>query len=250
MKKDSDQSTLIVGRNAVEEAIDRNVALEKIFINQGLRGPLEVYVRNHGKENLIPVSYVDKKKLDRMTKANHQGIIAVSCAIAYQRVEQVLPMIYEKGETPLFLMLDHITDVRNLGAIARSAEAFGVHALIVPMDKTAMVNDFAIKTSAGALLSLPVCREKSLFAAANLLIESGITLFALDMNTGNNIADLDATIPMTLVIGSEDEGISKSVYQLCEKGYSIEQGTRTESLNASVAAGIAMYACAQSRLVD
>src|SRR5690606_30694079 len=173
-KRESNQR--VFGIRAVIEAIDSGKEIESLFVQRGLGGSVIMELKTILKEHNIAFQQVPIEQLNRITRKNHQGVIAVISPITYQKIEDLLPTIYEKGETPLLLMLDGVTDVRNMGAIARTAECSGVHAIIVPKKGSAEINPDAIKTSAGALYKIPVCREDSLGRTGRFLIDSGVQL--------------------------------------------------------------------------
>ena len=238
---------IITGRNAVEELIESGNSIEKVFLHKGIRGPYEKFLRASSRELGFPLSYVEKEKLDKMSRTNHQGVIAFSTPIRYYKLEQLIPQLFDQGISPLILMLDGITDVRNMGAIARSAEIFGVHAIVLPMEGSAMINDFAMKTSAGALLRLAVCRERSLVKAIELAQNSGLEVHGLEGTAEGDIVDIPFEIPLVLIMGSEDKGLRPSSRKACDQLWRIPQKGETESLNVSVAAGIVLYEAMRKR---
>lgn len=211
-------------------------------------GDFEKEVRFLCREHDIPLQYVPKEKLSKITGGNHQGIIGYLALLTYYRLEDVVPMIYEKGEIPLILILDRVTDVRNLGAIARSAEVCGAHALVVPKTGSALINSDALKTSAGALTRLTVCRENSLVSTVESLQNAGVQVFASDLNAEKKIFDIDFTAPLALIIGSEDEGVAPALLQRVNERFIIPQKGETDSFNVSVAAGIMLYEALRQRL--
>jgi 23S rRNA (guanosine2251-2'-O)-methyltransferase len=238
---------MIFGRHPVEDAIRTGAGVDKILLQQGMRGEVERLFRELSKEFNVPLQYVPKERLNALTSSNHQGIIGFMSEMPYYRLEDVLPGVFERGEAPLILVLDGITDVRNFGAIARSAEVFGAHALVVGMKNSAQINSEAVKASAGALLKILVCRESSLARAVEYLINSGLQVYASDLQTDQLPGDLDMTAPLALVLGSEDEGVSRPVIELCTSRFRIPQVGTTDSLNVSVATGIALYEVLRQR---
>ncbi|MGK6351413.1 23S rRNA (guanosine(2251)-2'-O)-methyltransferase RlmB [Parapedobacter sp. DT-150] len=237
----------IYGIRAVIEAIDSGKEIESLFVQRGLGGGLFLELKQLLKQHNISYQQVPVEKLNRMTRKNHQGVIAVISPITYQRVEDIVPVIYEKGEVPLLLILDGITDVRNLGAIARTAECAGVHALIVPRKGSAEINPDAIKTSAGALYKINVCREDNLAKTARLLQESGIQLVACTEKTDNDLYQLDYTVPTALVLGSEEFGISDELLRIADHLAKIPMAGSIASLNVSVSAGVSLYEAVRQR---
>jgi len=244
----SEKNTFIFGRHPIVEALQSGTRFDKIFLQQGTRGDLEKEIRYLCRTQDVPLQYVPKEKMNKMVKGNHQGIIGFLALLDYYRLEDIVPGIFEKGETPLLLLLDRVTDVRNLGAIARSAEICGVHALIVPKSGSALINADAIKTSAGALLRLHVCRENSLVTAVEYLQNSGIQVFASDLKAGKYIFDLDLTTPAALIVGSEEEGVHPSLLERVQGRFIIPQQGETDSFNVSVAAGIMLYETLRQRM--
>jgi 23S rRNA (guanosine2251-2'-O)-methyltransferase len=238
---------IIFGRHPVVDAIRSGQRFEKLYLQRGTHGEFEKEIRGLAKEFDIPLQYVPKERMSRLTKGNHQGIVGLLSLIPYYKLEDVIPGIYEKGEAPLILVLDGVTDVRNFGAIARSAEVCGAHALVVPRSGGAPVNADALKTSAGALTRLPVCRENSLVNAVEFLQQSGINVFASDLQARKAIYDLDLTVPMAYVIGAEDAGVSPALLSRVNECFIIPQKGETDSLNVSVASGIMLYEALRQR---
>ncbi|MBE8714591.1 23S rRNA (guanosine(2251)-2'-O)-methyltransferase RlmB [Sphingobacterium hungaricum] len=244
-KRETNQ--MVFGIRAVIEAIDSGKEIESIFVQRGLSGSLLLELKSLLKEHNLSFQQVPIEKLNRITRKNHQGVIAVISPITYERVEDILPLIYEKGETPLFLMLDGITDVRNMGAIARTAECAGVHAIIVPRKGSAEINPDAIKTSAGALFKIPVCREDSLGKTGRFLIESGVQLVVATEKTTDSIYDVDYTVPSCLIMGAEDTGVSDDLIRIADKLAKIPMLGTIGSLNVSVSAGVIVYEAIRQR---
>ncbi len=241
--------SLIAGRHAVEEALESNKNFEKIFLARSVKGPFEKYLRQTSKARNIPLAYVEKAKLDKLSQSNHQGVVAYITPLFYYNYQDLIPHLIEKDGSPLVVIADGVTDVRNIGAIARSCEVLGASALMLPTDRSALINEFAIKTSAGALLSLPLCRTHSLINAAEFMIQSGFELIGLDGQEEKFIMDFNNTTgPLAVILGDEEKGIRKPLKQLCHGLYRIPQPGNTESLNVSVAAGIALYQILISRL--
>ncbi len=245
--KQNKTTNLIFGRHPVTDAIRSGANFDKVFIQRGTVGDFEIEVRKLCREYEIPLQYVPKEKLNRITNGNHQGIVGYLALLTYYKLADVIPMIFEKGETPLLLLLDQVTDVRNLGAIARSAEICGVHALVVPSSGSALINADAIKTSAGALTRLAVCREKSLITSVEYLQNASVQVFAGDLQSKRPIYEMDFTDPTALVIGSEDEGVSKKVLKAVDERFIIPQRGETDSFNVSVATGIMLYEALRQR---
>lgn len=244
MKK---KEQLIYGIHPVLEALETGKPLDKVMVQRGLKAEtLQKLLRQLKKFN-TPFQFVPKVKLDRTTGKNHQGVIAFLSPIEYQDLEWLLPGIYEKGETPLFLVLDRVTDIRNFGAICRSAECAGVHALIVPEKGAAQVNADAIKTSAGALLRLPICRVKSLVNTLKFLADSGILTLAVHEKADSPYFEKDLSMPLAIIMGSEEDGISDKVLNQSQKSALIPMKGETESLNVSVSAAIVLFETLRQR---
>jgi len=241
------KETLIYGRHPVVDAIKTGTTMDKVLLQQGTRGEFEKEIRHLCKQFNVPLKVVPKERLSKFTRGNHQGIIGVISLVTYYRLEDVLPMIYEKSETPLIVLLDGVTDVRNFGAIARSAECCGAHALVIPKKGAAQINGEALKTSAGALTNIPICRETSLIAAIEYLKLSGIKVLASDLKASKNIFELELSEPVALVIGSEGEGVSSSVLRAVDQNFIIPQKGMTDSFNVSVASGIMLYEVLRQR---
>jgi len=229
------------------EALQSGQPFEKIFLRKGMQGEVfrELFslVRGHR----VPYQFVPQEKLNRISSGNHQGVIAILSLLEYQKVENILPALYEQGETPFFVVLDRITDVRNLGAIARTAEAAGCHALVVPEHNSALVNADAVKTSSGALMHLPVCREENLRKSLQYMKDSGLMLIAVT-EKGNERFDIpDMRSPIALVMGSEEKGISPELLRMADHLVTIPMYGKVASLNVSVAAGILIYEVVRQR---
>lgn len=242
-----ENNEFVFGIRAVIEAIKAGRDIETIYLQRGLTGDLFLELKALLTGSLVPLSMVPIEKLNRMTQKNHQGVIAVISPITYQNIEDIIPIIYEKGETPLILILDSITDVRNMGAIARTAACVGVHAIIVPMKNAAQINADAIKTSAGALFSIPICRHNNLYKACFFLQESGLQLIACTEKTSDLIYKPDYTVPCAIIMGSEDEGISNDLLRVADHLAKIPMAGTIESLNVSVAAGVILYEAIRQR---
>lgn len=243
----AEKDDIIYGRNPVIEALESDKDVDKVLILNSIRGPFEKEIRKLCKLRNIPIQYVPNAKLDKFTRKNHQGIVAFGSLIVYQKIENIVPLLFEEGKLPLLLILDGITDVRNFGAISRSAEVFGAHAIVIGEKKSARINHEAFKTSAGAILKIPICREKSLPSTIDFLRNSGFQIFATDLNTDLFIGDIDFNNPCAIIIGSEGEGVSKSLLDRCDQSFKIPQKGETDSLNVSVASGVILYEILKQR---
>jgi 23S rRNA (guanosine2251-2'-O)-methyltransferase len=250
-KRDHDSresNQMVFGIRAIIEAIKSGKEIESLYLQRGLTGGIILELRTLINEQEIGFQLVPIEKLNRLTTKNHQGAVAFISPISYDKIENIIPGIYEKGEVPLILILDGITDVRNFGAIARTAECAGVHALIVPAKGSAQINPDAIKTSAGALYKIPVCRHDSLFKTAKFLQESGLQLIACTEKTDDYLYQPDYTAPTAIVMGSEESGISVDLIRISDHLAKIPMYGEIESLNVSVSAGILLYEAVRQRL--
>ena len=243
----TEDKQLVYGRKPVLELIKSGRAVEKIFVQKGLKGPFEIELRNLLKGRDIPVSVVHPVKLDKFTRGNHQGILAFSAIVEYVELEDLVPHCFELGKMPFFLMLDGITDVRNFGAIIRSAEVFGVDGIIFPSKNSAIINQTMIKTSAGSLFNIPLVRVKSLNNAIEYLQSSGIRLLVSNLNTEETIMNTDLSGSLCIVLGSEETGVSAHVEKISDGRFSIPQAGKTDSLNVAVATGIILYEVTRQR---
>ncbi len=243
MKKE----TYIYGIRPAIEAIKAGKEIEKIFLQNGLKG--EGFRELFGliKELEIPFQFVPIEKLNRLSRQNHQGVITYLSEIPYQKLEDLIPAVYEQGSTPLFLILDRITDVRNLGAIARTAECAGVDGLLIPARGSAMINSDAIKTSAGALYKLPVIRSENLKESILFLKNSGLSIIAVTEKANHLYTQADLNKPLALIMGSEGEGISEEYLKLCDSTLNIPVSGEIESLNVSVACGVILFETIRQR---
>ncbi|MEI7980882.1 MAG: 23S rRNA (guanosine(2251)-2'-O)-methyltransferase RlmB [Bacteroidota bacterium] len=243
MKKE----TYIYGIRPAIEAIKSGKELEKIFLQNGLKGEGFRELFNFIRELEIPFQFVPVEKLNRLSRQNHQGVIAYVSEITYQRIEDLVPYVFEQGRQPLFLILDRITDVRNVGAIARTAECAGVDGLLIPSRGSAQINSDAIKTSAGALYKLPVVRCNDMRESIRFLKESGLTIFAATEKTEVKYTTSDFNKPMALILGSEGEGISEEYLRMTDHKVSIPLQGEIDSLNVSVASGVILFEILRQR---
>lgn len=243
MKKDH----TIFGIRPVLEAIAAGKEIDRILLQKGLRGELFQELMQQVRAYDIPVQMVPLDRLNRVSRKNHQGVIAFVSQIAYHRLEHVLPAIYEKGKMPLVLVLDHITDVRNFGAIARTAECSGVDAIVIPARGAAAINEDAMKTSAGALNIIPVCRENRLQEALRLLKDSGLKVVAATEKGSIDYDEEDLNVPLAIVMGSEDTGVGAELLKLSDSLLKIPQAGEIASLNVSVAAGVLLFETLRQR---
>jgi 23S rRNA (guanosine2251-2'-O)-methyltransferase len=241
-------SNLIYGHHPVVEAIRAGKAVEKLFFQQGVRGELEKEIRQLSKEYGIPLQVVPKEKLNKLAGGNHQGVAAYLAIIEFQSIEDIVPLIFEQGQIPLFLMLDSVSDVRNFGAICRSAECMGVHAIIVPEAGSAPANEDAMKSSAGALARVRICRVRSLFSTLEWLQQAGIQIVATALTAQAYPSyEVDFTVPTAILMGSEGVGVHPKLIKMSDQVVKIPQATDFDSLNVSVAAGILLYETIRQR---
>ena len=200
------------------------------------------------KKYKIPFQFVPAEKMNHLIKSrNHQGVVALLSPVAYRDIEDIIPTIFEKGKTPLIIVLDRITDVRNIGAIARSAECAGVHAMIVPSRGSAQINSDAIKASAGAIYQIPICRSENLKHTFDFLKRSGLKIISCTERSENTIYEMDFSLPTVIVLGSEEDGISEEYLKLSDAKVKIPLHGKIESLNVSVSAGITLYEVVRQR---
>jgi 23S rRNA (guanosine2251-2'-O)-methyltransferase len=239
---------MVFGIRAVMEAIRSGKEIEALYVQRGLGGGLYHEFRALLQEHGIAAQQVPVEKLNRITQKNHQGVIGVISPITYQKVEDIIPQIFEKGETPLILILDGVTDVRNMGAIARTAECAGVHAIVIPSKGSAQINPDAIKTSAGALYKIPVCRQDNLLQTARFLQESGLQLVCCTEKTDKYLYEPDYNVPTAIIMGSEDVGIRNELIRISDHLAKIPMYGEIESLNVSVSAGIIIYEAVRQRM--
>jgi 23S rRNA (guanosine2251-2'-O)-methyltransferase len=242
------EPNLIFGIRAVIEAINADKTIDKILLQKGLSNELFNQLRKALQGKDIPFQFVPPEKIRRITDKNHQGVIAFLAEVVYYNTEDLLAEVFEKGKVPLVLLLDRVTDVRNFGAIARSAECAGVDFIIIPSRGAAQINGDAIKTSAGALHRLPVCREDNLKTTIEFLKESGLQVIACHEKTDKLIYDADFTKPTAIIMGSEENGISGEYLKRSDVQVKIPMPGNIASLNVSVATGIVLFEAVHQRL--
>lgn len=242
-----EKNEMIFGVRAVIEALDAGKEIDKILIKRDIQSDLskELFAALRGR--MIPVQRVPLERIDRITRKNHQGVIAFVSPIVYQRTEDIVPFLFEQGKSPLLLMLDGITDVRNFGAIARTCECAGVDAIIIPSKNSVTVNADAVKTSAGALLTLPVCKEQSLTATIKYLKDSGFRMLAATEKGDYDYSKANYSDPTCIIMGAEDTGVPYEHLKYCDEWVRIPLMGKIESLNVSVAAGILIYEAVKQR---
>lgn len=235
------EKEMIFGIRAVIEAIEAGKEIDKVIVRRELQGDLSKELFAVLKNHNIAVQRVPAERLDRFTRKNHQGVIAFLSAITYERIEDIVPFLYEKGKDPFVLVLDGLTDVRNFGAIARTCEVAGVDAIVIPAKGSVTVNADAVKTSAGALLKIPVCKEPNLTHAIQFLKNSGIKVVAASERGADSYTEVDYNGPVAIVMGAEDTGVSNDNLRIADNLVKIPQFGTIGSLNVSVAAGVLIY---------
>lgn len=248
--KQHPEKDMIFGIRAVIEAVQAGKEIDKILMRREMTSELSRELFAALGDLQVPVQYVPLEKLNKMTVKNHQGVIAFISPVAYQRIEDIIPGIYEDGRMPFIVVLDGVTDVRNFGAIARTCECAGVDAIVIPTKGGASINADAVKTSAGALMTIPVCREANLGNALKYLVSSGIKLVAASEKTTKNYTEVILNEPVAFIMGSEDEGVSSDFLRLCDEMVSIPMLGKISSLNVSVAAGVLIYEAVRQRTTN
>lgn len=241
------KENIIFGIRPVTEAITSGKEIDRILIQNGLKSENARELKKLIGELQIPFQYVPLEKLNKLTRKNHQGIICFISEISYQPLGNVLPMIYEKGKDPLLLILDRITDVRNFGATTRTAECAGVDAIIIPSYGSARINADAVKTSAGAIYKLPLCREENLKSTVDFLKNSGVEIIACTEKAADTYLEANFDKPCAIIIGSEEDGISPELLKKADKLVRIPLSGEIESLNVSVATGIILFEAVRQR---
>tara|TARA_B100000941_G_scaffold80521_1_gene55211 strand:+ start:500 stop:1237 length:738 start_codon:yes stop_codon:yes gene_type:complete len=238
---------IVFGTRPVLEAINSGKTLEKLFIQKNLKKEILEKIKSKLSNKKINISYVPKEKLNRITKKNHQGIICYISPISYQPIEEIIQRVFEKGKDPFVIILDRITDTRNFGAISRVADASGVDAIIIPEKESAIITSDSIKTSAGAINYIPICKVKSLRSTANFLKESGLKLVSCTEKGDTKFYDADLTSPCCIILGSEKDGISNSLMDISDERLNIPMKGNVESLNVSSSASVILFEVVRQR---
>jgi 23S rRNA (guanosine2251-2'-O)-methyltransferase len=244
MQKETD---CIYGLRPIIEAIKAGKQIDRLLIKQGLQGPLYQELMDEVRASGINYQIVPVERIELVTRKNHQGVLAWLALIEFQHISNILPAIFEKGEDPLIIALDGVSDVRNFGAIVRSADCLGAHAVIIPEKGSARITADAVKTSAGALHTFPVCRERSIVRTIEYLKESGLRIICADEKRGEFAGKADMSGPCALIMGAEDKGISRELTDLADVLVKIPMTGKIGSLNVSVASGILLYEIARQR---
>lgn len=242
-----EKSDYIFGRRAIIEAIEAGKDIDKILIKTDFSGDLSRELLGKAKNYGILVKRVPQEKLNRITMKNHQGAIAILAAVPYHKLDNIIPILYEEGKNPLIIVLDGVTDIRNFGAIARTACCSGANAIVIPTHNSVSITADAIKTSAGALFHIPVCREKSTLDAVKQLKANGYKIVAATEKGAKNYCKIDLTVPVAIIMGAEETGISEDVLRIADDLAAIPVLGEISSLNVSVAAGIMLYEAVRQR---
>lgn len=249
-KSKPDSALMLIGRNPIIEAVKNGKELEKIFIQANLRGEYEKEIRQLSKEYNIPLVKVPQEKLNSLANnKNHQGIVAFISPVKFQQLSDVLPHVFAEGKSPCIFVLESVSDVRNLAAIARSAYVMGVDAIVITSKNSARINEDTVKISAGAILNIPVCREKNMIEVIKILNENGIKIFATDLKGATLIENVDFNVPCAVVMGDEHSGVTLETLRASDEKIKIRQESDFDSLNVSVAAGMIMYEISKQRSV-
>jgi 23S rRNA (guanosine2251-2'-O)-methyltransferase len=242
-----EEQNYIFGIRAIIEAIKAGKTIDKLFIQKGLHNDLFAELWKLVRLKRINYKHVPLEKINRLTRKNHQGVFAFISPIDFHNIEDIIPALYEDGKNPLILVLDRITDIRNFGAIARTAECAGVDAILIPEQNAAAINADAIKTSAGALHKITVCRTWNIKLALQFMKDSGIKLIACTEKSQDNMYKPDYTPPTAIIIGSEEDGISAEFLKMSDARAKIPINGKIASLNVSVATGIILYEAIRQR---
>lgn len=246
MKK-NDENNSIFGIRSIIEAIEAGKTIDKLFIQKGLHNDLFAELWKLVRLRRINYKHVPIEKINRLTRKNHQGVFAFISPIDFYKIEDIVPQIYEKGGNPLILVLDKITDVRNFGAISRTAECAGIDTILIPEKESSAINADAVKTSAGALLKIPICRTWNLKMSIQFLKDSGLQIIACTEKASKSIYEIDLKNPTVIILGSEEKGISEEYLKMCNYKAKIPINGKISSLNVSVASGIIIYEALRQR---
>ncbi len=239
---------IIYGLRPVIEAITAGKEIDKIILQQGLKGDLYKELIDLAKQCEYPIQKVPVEKLNKLSNnQNHQGVVAFLASVSYANLENVVPSIYEDGKTPLILILDRITDVRNFGAIVRTAECCGVDAIVIPAQGAAQINEDAVKTSAGAIHKMAICRSQNIKTTIHFLKASGLKVMAASEKAKQIYTKADFSAPLAIILGSEEDGVSPEYMKLCDELIAIPLFGEIGSLNVSVACGVILYEAIRQR---
>ncbi len=241
------KNTLIVGRAKVIQALEEGKQLDRIYLVSTIHGETVDTIKDLAEKHGVPINKVPVEKLNSYNVSNHEGCVALIAKVQYQDLQDVISFVVEKGEVPLFLILDGVTDIRNIGGIARSAYCFGVNAIIIPDKGVGALNEDAVLTSAGALEEIAVCRVNSLMKTVDDLHMNGIKVFASEMKAAKKVYELDLKEPCAIVMGGEEKGIYPALLKICDEQFQIPMTGDFDSLNVSVATGIVLYEVGRQR---
>ena len=241
------KNTLVIGRKAIIEALQTGKQLERIYMQTTVHGDVIDEIKDLAEKQMVPINKVPVEKLNNFNVSNHEGCVAVIAKVQYQHLQDIISFVVDKGEVPLFLILDGITDIRNIGGIARSAFCFGVNAIIIPDKGVGALNEDAVLTSAGALEQIAVCRVSSLMKAVDELHLNGIKVYASETKATNKIFELDLREPCAIVMGGEEKGVYPALLKICDDQFQIPMTGDFDSLNVSVATGIILYEVMKQR---
>lgn len=240
----------IFGLRPVIEAIEAGKTIDKIFMQNALQGEIYHELKQLLAKHKIRPNYVPVEKLNRFTRKNHQGVVAFISDVPFETIQDVLPQLFEAGKTPFLLILDRLTDVRNFGAICRTAECTGVDAIILPEKGAAPINSDAIKTSAGAIYNIKICKEKNLAHTVDFLQQSGVMVYAATEKASKLVYDAEFSVPCAVVMGNEETGISKEVLHHSDEKIKLPIEGKTQSLNVSVACGAILYEAVRQKIIS
>lgn len=249
MKETTTKDNLVFGIRPIIEAIEAGKTIDKVFLQNRLQGSIFNELKALLSKHNIRPNYVPVEKLNRFTRKNHQGAVAFISDVPFYKIEDILPEIFEEGRTPFLLILDRLTDVRNFGAICRTAECVGIDAVIIPEKGAAPINSDAIKTSAGAIYNIKICKEKNLAHTVDYLQQSGVSVFASTEKAQKLIYEIDFTEPCAIVMGNEETGISKEVLHHADEKIKLPIEGKTQSLNVSVACGAVLYEALRQKTI-
>lgn len=242
------KSSIIIGRQPLVEALQSGKAIDKILLQKNANGEVVQQIRALSREHNIPIQLVPVEKLNGLTKANHQGVIAFVALVQYLELQQVIDHVVSNGDVPLFLMLDGVTDVRNIGAIARTAVCCGAQAIIIPDKGVGALNEEAMKSSAGALEKIHICRVNSLLKAVDDLHLNGIAVYTSEMRADKNVYNLDFSVPCCVIMGDEGRGVQPYLAKAADAFFKIPMAAKFDSLNVSVATGMILYEGMKQRM--
>lgn len=243
-----DKNDYIFGIRAVIEAIESGKSIDKVLVRKDLSGELSKELWSKIKEYGIVAQRVPQERLNRITMKNHQGAVALLSPVEYYRLEHLVPLFYEEGRVPFVVVLDGLTDTRNFGAIGRTADCAGVDAIVIPERNSVSVTPDAVKTSAGGLFYVPVCRERDVLSAVRFLKDNGYKIVGSTEKGARNYTEVGYDVPVAIVMGAEDTGISEEVLRICDELAAVPMLGNIGSLNVSVAAGVMMYEVVRQRL--